>query len=822
MTIGQAGKRIALGLLCGGVWAAVAAAQFGGAPTKAPATLLGSVQAIVPGEPFDVALHFKCAKGWHIYWKNPGDSGRAPQVKWTLPPGFTIEPLRYPVPKEYTAAGITTYILEGEPILVARVTPPAVISEKKITIGARLVVLACAETCVPERDTLALSLTVASPGSEAKPAHADLFAKAERAFPKSSSKYVKVTPKVVADGFAAGAPFEVQLEIKIARGNHLQSNKPLQPAFIATRIFMEPTPGVLLGEPVYPKAKLREVQYVGKVAEFGGTITVTVSGKVDDEPLELPARFAGIMTFQACNDRGTCYPPQTIEFATTVNAPAAAVPAPDEEAQSQAAIEATPDAHQDAPSAPEDVIAPAPSTDEAVHADDVAEDADDTAPATTDADASTKSAAATEGGLEAYLSGLGLPGLLFGCFIYGLFINATPCVLPLLSIKVLGFVQQSHESRGRTLMLGLSFGLGVMIFFVLLGFLAASGQNILQFPIAVIALGAIVMALALNMLGVYTLQAPDAASKLDAKIGQEGVIASFGKGALAPVLGFACTGPLMAGMFGFAAQQPPKVAIAAFLVTGLGMASPYVLLGANPNWLSFLPKPGQWMITFERVMGFLLLGMVIWLVHPLITLIGAEGLEWTFVFYVAVALACWLLGRVQVSMPSGKRWSLRGGAAGLVVASWLIVFGLIYPLSSASGGHSYANSDDWSEGIPWRPWSIEEASRAGKTVFVDFTAAWCTVCKQNKGRAIHTPEVLARMEEYGIVPMQGDFTARDPTIAAMLKKYNRAGVPLNLIFPAGRPHDPIVLTPNLTKQYLLDKLEEAGPSRDANVLAASG
>jgi len=124
--------------------------------------------------------------------------------------------------------------------------------------------------------------------------------------------------------------------------------------------------------------------------------------------------------------------------------------------------------------------------------------------------------------------------------------------------------------------------------------------------------------------------------------------------------------------------------------------------------------------------------------------------------------------------------------------------------------------------VPWRPWTVEEAVRSGKTVFLDFTAAYCTVCKQNKSGAINTPEVTAKMQEYGVLALQGDFTSGDPTIAAMLKKYDRAGVPLNLIFPAGRPNDPILLTPSFTKQYLLDKLEEAGPSRDAKALAASG
>ena len=205
----------------------------------------------------------------------------------------------------------------------------------------------------------------------------------------------------------------------------------------------------------------------------------------------------------------------------------------------------------------------------------------------------------------------------------------------------------------------------MLLFFVILGLLAAQGKNVLQYPAGVIALGAVVMALALSMLGVYTLQVPSAATSLDAKIQREGVASSFGKGALAPVLGFACTGPLLAGAFGWATKQEPHIAVLAFVFAGLGMASPYVLLGANPNWLSFLPKPGNWMITFERIMGFLLMGMVIWLLHPLVYHIGAEGLEWTLAFLVFVAMACWIWGKIDVSMSTVVRWKYRAGAGAL-------------------------------------------------------------------------------------------------------------------------------------------------------------
>lgn len=794
--------------------------QFGGTPTKAPATLVSSVEAVVPGEPFDVALHFKCADGWHIYWKNSGDSGRAPKVDWQLPAGFEAGPLQYPVPKEYTQAGITTNILEGEPILVARVTPRADIAEKKVTIGAKLLTLVCAETCVPERDTLSLSLPVASPGDEAKPANEELFAKAERAFPKSQSKYVKITPEVVADGFDAGADFEVQLKVKIARGNHIQSNQPLQPAFIATKVFMEPTPGVLLSEPEFPRHKLRNVQFVGKVAEFGGTIIIKVPGKVDDKPLDLPARFAGIMTFQACNDKGTCFPPETIEFATTVEPTGGAVAGDAEETAGDTELAQANDGGADDAAPRDDDVDDSGSEKAADTAVALEDDAPAASPPASSTDPSTDGdAAATEpaetagagaGGLEAFLLSFGLPGILIGCFLFGLVINATPCVLPVLSIKVLGFVQQSHESRSRTIGLGFAFGVGVMLLFVILGFVAASGNNVLQNPVAVIVLGTVVMALALNMLGVYTLNVPSSASKLDAQIHKEGMLASFGKGALAPVLGLACVGPFMASMFAIATRLESGPAFLAFLFTGIGMASPYVLLSIFPNWLSFLPKPGQWMITFERIMGFLLLGMVILLLHPLTVQLGVAGFEWTLGFLVVVAMACWLIGQIQGNTSPAKRWRYRVGAAGMVASSALVIYGWVLIEPEVK--------------IEWQPWSREavvQAVESGNTVFVDFTAAYCTNCKINKSVAIEREESARKMQDLGVVAFRGDFTNGDPAIAEILDQFDRPGVPLNLIYPAGQVGNPIVLPPLISKDLLLSKLEEAGPSRDAKLLAAN-
>ena len=359
-----------------------------------------------------------------------------------------------------------------------------------------------------------------------------------------------------------------------------------------------------------------------------------------------------------------------------------------------------------------------------------------------------------------------------------------------------------------------------MLFFVPFGLLASRGQNVLQYPVAVIALGTVVLIMALSMLGVFTLQIPTGATKLDAAIQKEGIIASFGKGALAPVLGFACTAPLLTGGLAWATRQPPNTAILAFMVMGVGMAFPYMLLGANPRWLSFLPRPGNWMITFERIMGFLLLGLVVLLIHPLVIHLGVEGLEWTLVFLVTVGMACWLLGQIQITMPVARRWRYRGGASAIVLVSALIIYGWFAPLGDAAASTGSVHP---SGPIAWRKWSpeaVEKAVLSGQTVYVNFTAAFCTNCKVNKGVAINTPDAIEKLRELRVVAFQGDSTRYDEGIAQMYQRHGRGGPPLDLIYPAGDYEHPIVMGIVFSKAEFLAKLDQAGPSRNPSVAAA--
>lgn len=782
-----------------GVFAAAGASASDPAP-KAKVSLLSSVEAVAPGKAFDLGIYFQLEPGWNIYWQNPGDSGLAPRVTWTLPDGFSVGELRYPIPKRHHSPGdIVTNILSGDPMLVAQVAPAADLKGDSLRLRANVTYLVCSDKCIREQATVSIDVSVLARGAETVEANARLLGRARRAQPQSTSKSLTVTPRLSPPTLRSGSKFMFELDVKIKRGMHIQSNTPTLDSLIPADVFLYRTPGVFFEKAVYPKAKTRRDKYLGNLSEFAGKITIKIAGEVDGGREAGPIRLGGLFRYQACTDKGNCLPPAAVSFSVDAMGAKRA----DATSGATSVTTATPIARGDSSTSE---ILPSASA------------------AKTD---SVNTTGNDEVGLEGFFRKSGLLGLLAGCFLYGLFINATPCVLPLLSIKVLGFVQQAHESRKRTLVLGLAFGAGVLLFFVILGLLAAQGKNVLQYPAGVIALGAVVMALSLSMLGVYTLQVPSAATSLDAKIQREGVASSFGKGALAPVLGFACTGPLLAGAFGWATKQEPHIAVLAFVFAGLGMASPYVLLGANPNWLSFLPKPGNWMITFERIMGFLLLGMVIWLLHPLVYHIGAEGLEWTLAFLVFVAMACWIWGKIDVSMSTVVRWKYRAGAGGLVLSTGMLIYGLMYPLGEAVAAQKEARTAGIAAptgAIAWQTWSqraVEDAVRGGSTVFVDFTSVYCTNCKVNKKLAINRDETVAKMEELRIIPFQADFSDGDEDVFAGLQAFDVPGPPLNLIYPAGKPNKPIKLATLFTLADLLDAFDRAGPSHVKSASAVS-
>ncbi len=409
---------------------------------------------------------------------------------------------------------------------------------------------------------------------------------------------------------------------------------------------------------------------------------------------------------------------------------------------------------------------------------------------------------------------------LFLALVGGLILNVMPCVLPVLSLKVMGFVNHSQEDRGVQLRLGLTFALGVLASFLALGLvvigLQAAGDQLgwgfqFQNPVFVVAMAAVVFAFGLSLFGVYEIILP---LNLSTGTGHAGAYAeSFLNGILATALATPCTAPFLGTALGFAFTQSSAAILAIFLTIGVGLSLPYVVLSSNPAWLRFVPKPGAWMDRFKQGMGFLLMATLVWLLWVLGQQIGADGVIATMAFLVVLAAALWLYGAfLGLGASRGRRaliWSLM---VALVGGGWWQF--LREPLSSEAVV-SAASASQRSEGR-WEPFSVATLERevaAGRTVFLDFTAAWCTTCKVNEATVLRTEVVEQKLDELQVVTLQGDWTNRDEEITKVLRKFGRSGVPFYAVFPAGRLDAPIVLPELITQKLVLDALEEAGPSR---------
>jgi thiol:disulfide interchange protein DsbD len=393
--------------------------------------------------------------------------------------------------------------------------------------------------------------------------------------------------------------------------------------------------------------------------------------------------------------------------------------------------------------------------------------------------------------------------MLIYAFIGGLILNIMPCVLPVIALKILGFVNEAKSSPRHVRMLGLVYALGVLVSFLVLAGIVigvkAAGHKAgwgMQFgsPIFIVCLTTLVTLVALNLFGVFEVtlggSALDAAGNLASRHGASG---AFFNGVLATTLATPCTAPFLAPALGFAFSQSAATIILIFLTVGLGLASPYVLLSWNPAWLKFLPKPGAWMEKFKIAMGFPMLVTVVWLVNTAAADYG-DKVFWLGVFLVVVAAAAWVFGEFFQRGRSQKK---------LALAVSLILFfgGYIYALEnklhwremSAENSTAQLSNDK----INWQPWSPEAVARARaaeKIVLVDFTASWCVTCNAIVKPALENDAVADELKKSGVVALLADYTRIPPQITAEISKYGGAGVPLVLIYPLN-PDAPVIVLP---------------------------
>jgi thiol:disulfide interchange protein/DsbC/DsbD-like thiol-disulfide interchange protein len=403
--------------------------------------------------------------------------------------------------------------------------------------------------------------------------------------------------------------------------------------------------------------------------------------------------------------------------------------------------------------------------------------------------------------------------LLFG-FLGGLILNLMPCVLPVISLKIFGFVQQAGQSRQKIFRSGVAFTIGIFAWFialaVLLIALKGAGRDVtwggFQFtnPYFVLALSVIVLVFALNLFGVFEVSLPQSVTRnLLSTSERKDLLGSFFQGVFATVLATPCTAPFLGTALGFAFTQSAAIILAMFIAIAAGMSAPYLLLSAQPAWLRFLPRPGPWMVHVKQFMGFLLLATLLFLLYVVGAQRGLEGAIWASCFLLVISVACWMKGAFVVPTASAvKRVVVLALMLLLVICSGVYFIGDKFQSAKIASVDSQIRGD-------WRPFTPERLQtelEQGRIVFVDFTAAWCLTCKFNEASVLEAQDVREAFQRHGIVKLKADWTNGDPVITKLLQQFGRPGVPLYVLYPA-KNEEPIVFPEVLTKGMVLEKLE---------------
>ena len=555
--------------------------------------------------------------------------------------------------------------------------------------------------------------------------------------------------------YLAGAPAELAVRLVIEDGWHANSNQPTYDYLIATAVDLELPPEWPEAAALrYPAGEMKTFSFApAPISVYEGEVFVRASlaTPADAAPGTYPIRAN--VTYQACDDK-MCLAPVTTPATVGLT---------------------------------------------------VGEGGQAASPEFFAADAG----AGTGGGAQAAGSGRGFLWFVLLGFVGGLILNAMPCVLPVLSLKVFGLVKSAEGGRRALTTGSLATAGGIVLSFLLLAAAAIAARSAgiavgwgIQFqePLFVGALAVIILLFTLNMWGLFEIRLPTALARVGSSGPSEGLAGHLVTGFFATLMATPCSAPFLGTALGFALTQDAGTTAAMFGAIGTGMASPYLLLAAFPAAGRVLPKPGPWMATFKVVMGFLLAAALVWLLFVMAGLVSAPRVAFFEIGLLAVALAVWLTSRWG-SRPAGRRISALAAAVLAVGAIATVAQG------RSEGGAVTVGVAPEDRLIAWEPFDrdrADELSAAGSYVFVDVTADWCFTCKVNETLFIETEEVAGAFEEHGVIAMRADWTRRDDSISSYLADFGRYGIPFYVLYRPGR--EPYVFSELISKSAIIDLL----------------
>ena len=411
----------------------------------------------------------------------------------------------------------------------------------------------------------------------------------------------------------------------------------------------------------------------------------------------------------------------------------------------------------------------------------------------------------------------------------GLVLNAMPCVLPVVSLKVFGLVQSASHGRREVTRGALATAAGILVSFWALAAIAvaaaAAGAAVgwgIQFqrPGFVAFLAVVVTLFCLNLWGLFEIPLPGALARLGGTAAREGLAGHFVSGLFATLMATPCSAPFLGTAIGFALAQPAPAVFAIFTAVGAGLALPYLVLGAAPGAARLLPRPGAWMDTLRGVMGFLLGASAVWLLYVLAAQVSPERLALFEVGLLLVALCTWVRHRA----PYGRSAARATASAALVaVAAASIVLAATGAGGTGGAGAAAGSRSAAAPGqrqpaglIAWVAFDrarAESLAAGGQLVFVDVTADWCFTCKVNERLILDTPEIAAAFATHKVLPMRADWTNRNDEITRFLADHGRYGIPFYLLYRPGR--DPYVFSELPSKSAILAALDAAATAATA-------
>jgi thiol:disulfide interchange protein DsbD len=414
---------------------------------------------------------------------------------------------------------------------------------------------------------------------------------------------------------------------------------------------------------------------------------------------------------------------------------------------------------------------------------------------------------------------LGFGQALLFAFLGGIILNLMPCVFPVLSMKALAIARSAKDHPARRRMEGLSYLGGVLLSFAVIAgvllALRAGGEAIgwgfqLQSPVFVTLMAFVLFLMGLSFSGLFSFGTGvmGVGQGLTERSGHWG---AFFTGALATLVATPCTAPFMAGALGTALLLPAAEALPLFLMLGLGLAFPILVISFSPAVGRILPRPGAWMETFRQFLAFLLYATVVWLLWVLGRQVGVDGLAIALFGLILLAFMVWALkSLMEKSLPS--RW-LRGAGAFLAL---LLLAAAIGTIARAPIGETTASAGELAAET-YSPELLQQRLQQGDAVFVNFTADWCITCLANERVALSSSKVEAAFKAHDVHYMKGDWTNQNAEITAALQKFGRSGVPLYLYYaPGGDTDNPVVLPQLLTPGKIVDVIEKA-PARAASL-----